>query len=160
MSKDIPSSKDWAEKEQEVMLEILQNKYQQNPELADKLIKTGQRQLHEATGDNKWSTGAELASKALLNSEWTGQDLMGKLLETVRSDLLTNQQDGQSSHLTLNISQSNNLDLDDITPLPEDNSNTSTVTSPTPPPRNSRPLRAAKAKLTSSQSKKSGIFNC
>lgn len=91
MSKDIPSSKDWLDQEEEVMLSILHNKYEQNQELATKLVNTGQKQLHEATGDHKWSTGAELASKTLLNSEWKGQDLMGKLLETVRTDLIAMQ---------------------------------------------------------------------
>lgn len=109
------------------MLNILQNKYQQNPELATKLVNTGQRQLHEATSDNKWSTGAELASKTLLNSDWKGQDIMGKLLETVRSDLLVRQttQSSPPNSPDVNNAHSHDPVTDDITPLPDDDLPTS-----------------------------------
>lgn len=91
LAKSIPSSNEWSSIEQETMTNILHNKFQQNSDLASTLINTGQKSLHEATGDHKWATGAELASKALLNSDWHGQSLMGQLLQSVRDDLIANQ---------------------------------------------------------------------
>lgn len=149
MSKDIPTSKEWVDKEHEVMLNILRNKYQQNPGLATTLVNTGQRKLHEATGDRKWAIGAELASKSLLNSDWNGQDMMGKLLESVRSELLDKQPNllTQSDQTKTPTPDSHALDIDNITPLPDDvlppptplhsdqtgNNNTSTPVSTTRP---------------------------
>lgn len=63
MSKGIPTSNEWVDNEEDVMLGILRNKYQQNSDLATKLVNTGQRHLHEATGDNKWSTGEDYPLK-------------------------------------------------------------------------------------------------
>lgn len=90
LSKDIPSSKDWIESEQDNMKRILLNKFQQNTNLATMLVNTGDRHLHEATSDSKWATGAELASKALLDSDWYGQDILGELSEAVRTQLKPN----------------------------------------------------------------------
>lgn len=113
------------------MTSILRNKFQQNPELAAVLINTDDKNLHEATSDPKWATGAELASKSLLNSDWYGQDLLGQLLELVRTDLITKQQqqlataDQEGPPPPLPPSQANletdqPQDLpDEITPLPD-----------------------------------------
>lgn len=97
LSKDIPSNNDWVIKEQGVMKSILDRKFHQNLDLATKHINTGDRQLHEATSDHKWATGAELASKSTLNTEWTGQDLLGQLLETVRTELIAKHQQQQQT---------------------------------------------------------------
>lgn len=83
----VPTSQTWLQKEESVMTETLQLKFSQNPSLANILIATGDLHLHEATADRKWSTGAELSSKAVLNGIWQGSDLMGSLLEKIRSQL-------------------------------------------------------------------------
>lgn len=59
-----------------------------------------------------------LSSKVLLNSEWKGHDLMGKLLETVRADLLNPGQ--TTSPVIPTTTGTQDLDLNEITPLPDD----------------------------------------
>lgn len=116
LSKQIPNSKDWIAKEEETMKAILRRKFQQNQGLADQLIDTGNKQLHEATSDPKWGTGAELASKALTETTWTGQDLLGSLLEQIREELVKG-----NTHRVLETSiRMNQLDQshdDDLLPM-------------------------------------------
>lgn len=112
------------------MTQILCNKFKQNPELTAVLVNTGQKSLHEATGDHKWSTGAELASKALLNAEWQGQSIMGQLLQAVRNELSTGQQPNESIPLPVE-----GLDLDNLTPMPDD----PFISNPSPPAKQSQP---------------------
>lgn len=104
LSKQIPNNKDWVDKEQETMKAIIKRKFQQNPSLADQLIDTQNKQLHEATSDPKWGIGAELASRALANTTWTGQDVLGNLLEQVREELSRG-----NTHRNIDISISVNL---------------------------------------------------
>lgn len=87
LAKQLPNSKEWQTKENDLMKELLKAKFSQNKHLTDLLIDTGDKQLHESTSDHKWGTGAELASKALSNVDWTGQDLLGQLIEEVHDEL-------------------------------------------------------------------------
>lgn len=153
MAKDIPSSNDWLKNEQEVMTKILRNKFQQNPDLASTLINTGQKYLHEATRDRKWSTGAELTSKALLNSEWQGQSLMGQLLQIVRNEFVIDQ---SSDNNNLNPPPTNGIPdvYDDITPMPDDppsRTTTTTTTTTTPPPKQPSPAHTSTPVARTSQ---------
>lgn len=72
------------------MTSLVTEKFMQNEYLKGKLIGTGNKEFHEATSDMKWGTGVELSSKALLTGTWSGQDLLGQILEKVRADLTTN----------------------------------------------------------------------
>lgn len=63
-------------------------KFSENESLKRRLIKTGNKQLHEATKHPKWGTGAGLSSKQLSQGNWLGQDLLGKILERVRDKLI------------------------------------------------------------------------
>lgn len=89
LSKEIPSSKDWIDQEQGIMKDLVSQKFHQNSELADFLQNTGDKNLHEASADSKWAIGAELASKACITTNWSGQDLLGAILEEVRAELNT-----------------------------------------------------------------------
>lgn len=136
LAKDIPSSKDWASEEQDIMTQILRNKFQQNPELATVLVNTGQKNLHKAASDHKWSTGAELASKALLNADWHGQSLMGQLLQSVRNELSSKQPIFQPTPTPTGDSI-----YEEVTPMPDDPfTSTSTSTTPSPTHVDSTPL--------------------
>lgn len=70
----------WA---QDVMCTTLLKKFQQNTDLANKLVETGNKQLNEQSSDRKLATGLALASKAVLNANWHGQDLLGTILEQI-----------------------------------------------------------------------------
>ena len=61
-------------------------KFSQHPDLADRLIKTGDRTLAEASPyDLVWGIGFEANDPRSLNvEEWPGQNLLGKVLMSVR----------------------------------------------------------------------------
>lgn len=107
------------------MSELVKAKFSQNNYLKNMLLKTGNKQFHEATSDTMWGTGAELASKALLTGAWTGQDLLGQIIEKTREELaVTN---NSVSHTNQSLSaQSQLCDIineDDLAPLSEDEDN-------------------------------------
>ena len=65
MGDDIKVNEEWNENEEEIMFSIQLKKFQQNSELADMLIATGDCELVEATPSNKWGAGATLSSNIL-----------------------------------------------------------------------------------------------
>lgn len=140
----IPASQTWLQEEELIMEEIIRAKFTQNPVLADILDATGELHLHEATADTKWSTGAELSSKAILNGQWGGSDKMGSLLESIRSEL--------RGSTDPDILPSNSSpppledDEDDLRPMPDDVDET---TSPPDPPPSLPPLSAPPVPPTS-----------
>lgn len=87
LSKKTPTSAERIDQEQTIMKDLLCRKFVQNQDLAHALLGTENKQLHEASADNKWAIGAELASKACLTTNWTGQDILGLLIEEVRDEL-------------------------------------------------------------------------
>lgn len=155
LSKMVPSSKEWIAKEQDVMQSIVLRKFQQNPDLSAKLLKTGTKQLHEATGDQKWGTGADLASKAVLSTTWSGSDIMGAILEKVRDQIATNQRNASQpvAEDNLDVTALHQPSLDDqLTPLPDNEGESEEVeggsdTAPPPPPQPTTPSpRAVQAR--------------
>lgn len=88
LSKKVPTNKNWLKQEDQLMENLVRYKFTQNEALARTLVKTGDMELHEATSDKKWGTGTELSSKALLEGEWEGQDLLGQKIEKIHSELI------------------------------------------------------------------------
>lgn len=123
LSKQIQTTKKWREEEEGLMTELVRAKFTQNGYLKKMLISTGNKQFHEATSDMKWGTGAELASKALLTGTWTGQDLLGQIIEKIREELLaahnTTLHSNQNTSAVGSQTCETNLH-DDLAPLPED----------------------------------------
>lgn len=73
LAKRYPIREDWDEVKDEVMLKGLRAKFTQNPELKDKLIETGECNIHEASPyDLYWGE--------------KGLDKLGKLLMKVREE--------------------------------------------------------------------------
>lgn len=98
------------------MKAIIRRKFQQNQSLADQLIGTQNKQLHEATRDSKWGIGAELASKALADITLTGQDILGNLLEQVREELARGYTH-RGLETSISINQMDNITEDELTPM-------------------------------------------
>ncbi|MDO8803689.1 MAG: NADAR family protein [Elusimicrobiota bacterium] len=76
MGRQVQLRGDWAQVKYKVMLEALRQKFRQNPDLAAKLLATGDEELHEDSPHDKiWG--------------WrdNGQDLLGKCLMRVRGEL-------------------------------------------------------------------------
>ena len=70
--------KDWENIKYPIMEDIVRNKFQQNPDLAQKLIATGDAYLEEENtwGDRIWGTVNHL-----------GENHLGKILMKIRTEL-------------------------------------------------------------------------
>lgn len=78
---------EWGRVRYRVMVEILTDKFGQNPELRDKLLATGDADIAEASPrDRIWGTGMG-KERASRGEPWTGQNLLGKALVEVRDAL-------------------------------------------------------------------------
>jgi ribA/ribD-fused uncharacterized protein len=76
----------WDKVKVSVMKKILQRKFEQNPDLKERLVSTGNRPLVESTPDKFW--GAGLAEKTLrchLPNDYPGTNHLGRLLVDLRN---------------------------------------------------------------------------
>jgi len=75
-----------------IVLENNRCKFGQNSELARKLLETGDKKLVEAADyDRVWGIGLSVVEAAAsLESEWLGENLLGKILMQVRAELTSN----------------------------------------------------------------------
>lgn len=80
---------EWEEKKDNIMRIALKAKFTQHPELRKKLAETGTKRLGEANPRDKyWGIGTSSdTSKAVDPSKWPGKNVMGKLLEELRTEL-------------------------------------------------------------------------
>lgn len=87
----------WVAKREDVMINALRLKFQQNEELKQKLLATQGKLLAEASPiDKTWGIGLAKDDSRVQNpKEWRGQNLLGKLLMKVRDELLYPQQQVQ-----------------------------------------------------------------
>ena len=80
----------WAKERMEVMMEANRLKYAQNPDLARRLLATGDRAIAEASPvDTIWGIGLSPKDpQALDQRNWTrGQNLLGQVLTQIRGEL-------------------------------------------------------------------------
>ena len=79
----------WALVQELVMREGLKLKFEQNPELRDKLLGTGDALLCQATaGEDFWACGLDLNDPKLAEKHhWPGQSKLGHLLMAIREEL-------------------------------------------------------------------------
>ena len=79
----------WKSKRQSVMLTALDAKFMQHPDLLKKLIDTGDKLIAEANPRDKyWGIGTSAeTSKAKDPARWPGENMMGKLLDDIRTRL-------------------------------------------------------------------------
>jgi hypothetical protein len=80
---------EWNEKKNEIMRTALRAKFTQHPELLAKLRSTGSRPIGEANPRDKyWGIGTSSdTSKAKDPAKWPGKNVLGKLLEELRTEL-------------------------------------------------------------------------
>lgn len=79
------------------MSDILLAKFTQNKGIGQLLIESRGKQLHEATTDRKWVVGTDLSSKALRSEDWSGNDVLGQLLESTREALIATLGNGSAN---------------------------------------------------------------
>jgi ribA/ribD-fused uncharacterized protein len=81
-SRKLPLRPDWDSARDEVMLAAVTAKFAQNPELAEKLLATGDAKLIEHTArDSYWADGGD----------GSGRNKLGQILMTVRAQLRAKQ---------------------------------------------------------------------
>ena len=78
---------EWESKQLDIMYICLKRKFEQNSDLREMLLQTGDIQLVEATPDRFWGCGATLSSNVLRRHEWPGKNKHGEILMTVRGEL-------------------------------------------------------------------------
>ena len=84
---NIRNTPEWEDKCEQIMLEILLAKFQQNRFCKETLLKTGDRKLFEGTGDRRWGCGIPISRAKLITFKNPGRNVLGALLEKVREDL-------------------------------------------------------------------------
>jgi len=84
------NEKMWVAGREQVMVEILVEKFHQNPNLEDQLLATGIRRIAEASPVDKiWGIGLEENDPRCADErQWQGLNLLGDTLEKTRSILL------------------------------------------------------------------------
>ena len=96
IAKELHSTKEWDDCEDDIMYGCILKKFEQNPELLIKLLSTQHKELVEATPNTKWGAGATLSSNLIKNHTWRGDNKQGKILMTVRDILkLQNEEEEQ-----------------------------------------------------------------
>ena len=78
----------WHDHARQVAMEACQAKFSQNHDLLEVLIETGDKIIGEASKDPLWGVGLSLDNPGILDkSTWTGDNLLGVVLMTVRDQL-------------------------------------------------------------------------
>lgn len=78
----------WRNARYDIMLDVLREKFRQNPELMEQLLATGDLILVEASqSDTIWGVGLAADHPDITNpSKWRGQNLLGKALMFIRDE--------------------------------------------------------------------------
>lgn len=78
---------EWRRVREDVMIKVVNEKYEQNPELAELLRKTGEKQLLEATNNSFYGIGATLQSREIRDKSYRGMNKLGIMLMAKRDEL-------------------------------------------------------------------------
>ena len=84
---EVGTSEEWENKQFDVMYACIKRKFEQNPDLQELLLKSGDLELVEATPDPLWGCGATLSSNVIRKKEWRGRNKQGEILMVVREEL-------------------------------------------------------------------------
>ena len=79
----------WAKEREGIVYNGVLEKFRQNPELAEKLKKTGEEIIAECpVKDRIWGIGLSIKDENRLSiDKWRGQNLLGRILMRVREDI-------------------------------------------------------------------------
>ena len=85
---------EWLARREEVIQNLMKEKFLQNPHLREKLLESHNDTLVEATGDPYWGAGCGLTSYLLKNKTYKGRNITGRLLQDIRTELRAGAQSG------------------------------------------------------------------
>lgn len=84
---EVETSEEWLAKRDELMSNIIREKFTQNDDMLSTLLSTGAATLYEATTDHYWGIGSTLFSKDTYQETSKGQNRLGLLLMELRKSL-------------------------------------------------------------------------
>ena len=87
LTRDFKTTREWEKMTENVMREILTEKFKRNRPCLNFLLSTGERTLFEGTGDKKWGCGIPISKADQISFKNPGKNLLGSLLEEVRRSL-------------------------------------------------------------------------
>ena len=87
IAREITSTKEWEDCEDDIMYGCILRKFEQNPTLRAQLISTGNMELVEVSPNKKWGAGASLSSNLIKTHKWKGGNKQGQITMTVRDIL-------------------------------------------------------------------------
>lgn len=85
----VKESPEWRANRDAVMTRVIQEKFAQNPHLAAKLMKTGDRKLNEATRNDHFGIGVNLHAREISDKSYRGTNMLGNILMAQRDLLRT-----------------------------------------------------------------------
>ena len=89
LAKDLPCSDEWNEMCPGVLMDLNRAKFEQNPDLKQRLIDTAPHDLVEATVDSKWGGACPISSEIYEQGQVPGQNIAGKKLTTLRDSIIS-----------------------------------------------------------------------
>ena len=93
LSKSLKTTREWTEKKEEKMAEILRCKAEQVPEFAGKLLDTEEKLLVSAKPDRLWGSGLNPEDTLHTKKNFRpGKNRLGKLLKKLRTHLRDDEQ--------------------------------------------------------------------
>ena len=78
LDREITLTAEWKKKEDFVLFMCMFRKFEENEDLRDLLLSTGDLELAEATRNTKLATGASINSTTMKTHAWTGENRQGK----------------------------------------------------------------------------------
>lgn len=85
----IPETQEWKNVRDEVMSKVVAAKFDQNPHLADMLLKTGDIKLNEATNNMHFGIGVNLHAREIKDKAYQGENKLGHILMKLREAIKT-----------------------------------------------------------------------
>ena len=87
----IPDTAEWRHQREEALKTTLDEKFSQNPHLADLLLATGKTKLNEASNNSYYGIGATLHSREVRDQSFRGLNRLGQALMSKRDALRVDQ---------------------------------------------------------------------
>ena len=90
----VPETPEWRASREKVMIKVVSSKFDQNHSLAEKLTKTGDMVLNEATHNSFFGIGVPLHAREIKEKSYRGENKLGRILADKRLSLITAQNTG------------------------------------------------------------------
>ena len=83
----IQETPEWRKDRDTIMKKVVSDKFDQNPELRDLLLETGDKPLNEATHNDHFGIGVALMAREIRDKSYRGANVLGVLLVNKRTSI-------------------------------------------------------------------------